>query len=125
MAGARRSMSESLNSIGLLRSADILGGVDPLADVLDLARVRGALMANVRAHAPWGLKLPRSDGAAFHAVTAGIAWLRVGASEPVQLMPGDLLLLPTGAGHRLSAEPRGRCAPFDRRMKEERMTPAG
>jgi AraC-like DNA-binding protein len=99
--------------------------VDPLADMLDLARVRGALMANVRAHAPWGLELPRSPGASFHAVTAGTAWLRVGAGEPVQLMPGDVLLLPTGAAHRLSSEPRGRCRRFDRRMKEERMTPDG
>ena len=99
--------------------------MDPLADVLDLARVRGALMANVRAHAPWGLGLPQSPGASFHAVTAGTAWVRVGAGEPMQLMPGDLLLLPTGAAHRLSSEPRGRCRPFDRRMKEQRMTPAG
>jgi len=99
--------------------------VDPLADVLDLGRVRGALMANVRAHAPWGLELPQSPGASFHAVTAGTAWLRVADAEPIQLMPGDLLLLPTGATHRLSSEPHGRCLPFDRRMKKAQMTPAG
>ena len=34
--------------------------VDPLADVLDLGRVRGALLASVRAGAPWGLDLPRA-----------------------------------------------------------------
>ena len=51
--------------------------VDPLADVLDLGRVRGALLASVRACAPWGLELPESNGAALHAVTAGTAWLRV------------------------------------------------
>jgi AraC-like DNA-binding protein len=99
--------------------------VDPLADVLDLSRVRGALMANVRACAPWGLELPQSPGASFHAVTAGTAWLRVADAPPTQLMPGDLLLLPTGIAHRLSSEPRARCRPFDRRMKEERMTPTG
>src|SRR3954452_2734978 len=49
--------------------------MDPLADVLDLSRVRGALLANVRAHAPWGLELPPSSGASFHAVTAGAGWL--------------------------------------------------
>jgi AraC-like DNA-binding protein len=99
--------------------------VDPLADVLDLSRVRGALMANVRAHASWGLELPQSAGASFHAVTAGTAWVRVAGFEPVQLMPGDLLLLPSGGPHRLSSEPRGRCRPFDRTMKEELMTPEG
>lgn len=97
--------------------------MDPLADVLDLSRVRGALMANVRAHAPWGLELPQNTGASFHAVTSGTAWVRVGGREPVQLMPGDLLLLPSGIAHRLSSEPDGRCRPFDRSMKEELMTP--
>ena len=99
--------------------------MDPLADVLDLSRVRGALVASVRAHAPWGLELPQSTGASFHAVTSGTAWLRVDGEEPRQLMPGDLLLLPAGIVHRLSSEARGRCRPFDRSTKEELMTPEG
>jgi AraC-like DNA-binding protein len=99
--------------------------VDPLADVIDLSRVRGALMANVRARAPWGLELPQSTGASFHAVTSGSAWLRVEGHEPLQLIQGDLVLLPSGVPHRLSSEPRGRCRAFDRRMKEELMTPEG
>lgn len=82
-------------------------------------------MANVRAHSPWGLELPQSPGASFHAVTAGTAWLRIADADPVQLMPGDLVLLPTGATHRLSSDPRARCRRFDRRMKEEQMTAAG
>ena len=36
--------------------------VDPLADVLDLGRVHGALLASVRAGAPWGLEIPESTG---------------------------------------------------------------
>ena len=64
-------------------------------------------MASVRAHAPWGLELPQSTGASFHAVTSGTAWLRVDGEEPRQLMPGDLLLLPAGIAHRLSSEARG------------------
>jgi AraC-like DNA-binding protein len=99
--------------------------MDPLADVLDLSRVRGALMANVRAHAPWGIALPQNAGASFHALTSGTAWLRVDGQDAVQLMPGDLLLLPSGLAHRLSSEPKGRCRPFDRTMKEELMTPEG
>jgi AraC-like DNA-binding protein len=69
--------------------------------------------------------LPQSGGASFHAVTAGTAWLRVTGYEPIQLMPGDLLLLPSGVSHRLSFEPKARCRPFDRAMKEELMTPEG
>jgi len=99
--------------------------MDPLADVLDLSRVRGALMANVRAEAPWGIALPQNTGASFHAVTSGTAWLRIDGQDPLQLMPGDLLLLPSGLAHRLSSDPKGRCRPFDRSMKEELMTPEG
>ena len=99
--------------------------MDPLADVLDLGRVRGVLLASVRACAPWGLDLPESTGAALHAVTSGTAWLRVDGQPALQLMPGDLLLLPSGIAYRLSSAPDARCRPFDRAMKEELMTPAG
>ena len=75
--------------------------MDPLSDVLDLSRVRGALMVSVRACAPWGLDLPQWPGAAFHAITSGTAWLRVGDGAPLQLMPGDVFLLPAGARHQL------------------------
>ena len=99
--------------------------MDPLSDVLDLSRVSGALMANVRGCAPWGLDLPEIPGAAFHAFTSGTAWLSVGGREPLQLMPGDVLLLPGGAGHRLSSEPHGRCVTFDSSTKQRLMTPEG
>src|SRR6266480_900338 len=99
--------------------------MDPLSDVLDLSRVSVALMVSVRACAPWGLDLPQRPGAAFHAITSGIAWARVDDSEPLQLMPGDVFLLPAGARHRLSAEPHGDCVPFDTSTKEQLMTPVG
>jgi AraC-like DNA-binding protein len=99
--------------------------MDPLSDVLDLSRVSGALMASVRARVPWGLELPQLPGAAFHALTSGVAWLRMGDSEPLQLMPGDVVLLPAGARHRLSSEPDGRCVPFDVSTKQRLMTPDG
>jgi hypothetical protein len=99
--------------------------MDPLADVLEVSGVRGALLGNVRAHAPWGIDLPQSTGASFQAVTAGTAWLCISEEAPRQLMPGDLLLLPTGITHALSSDVDQRCQPFDRTMKEELMTPDG
>jgi AraC-like DNA-binding protein len=99
--------------------------VDPLADVLDLSRVQGAVMATVQAKAPWGLDLAQSDGASFHAITSGTAWLALEGQEPVQLMPGDLVLLPSGLPHQVASDPVARCLPFDRRMKQQQMTPAG
>jgi AraC-like DNA-binding protein len=99
--------------------------MDPLADVLDLGRVRGGLLASVRASAPWGLDIPGGSGAALHAVTAGTAWMLVEGDDPLQLMPGDVLLLPSGLAYRLASDPDVPCRPFDRRLKEELMTPAG
>jgi AraC-like DNA-binding protein len=100
--------------------------MDPLSDVLDLSRVRSALMVSVRACAPWGLDLPQFRGAGFHAITSGTAWLRVGdGGEPLQLMPGDVFLLPAGARHRVSSAPDGRCTSFDTVTKQQMMTPEG
>ena len=99
--------------------------MDPLADVLDLARVSGALMASVRAEHPWGLDLPQSPGASFHAVTSGQMWLRVEGRPPLQLMPGDVLLLPTGIPHHLVSAADGATIPFDRDLKAERIDADG
>ena len=99
--------------------------MDPLADVMDVSRVHGAMLGNVRARAPWGLALPQSTGASFHAITAGAAWLQVDDAEPLQLMPGDLVLLPTGIPHRVCSALDVRCRPFDRAVKEQLMTADG
>ena len=99
--------------------------MDPLSEVLDLSRVNGALMASVRACAPWGLDLPQRPGAAFHAITSGTAWARVDGSEPLQLMPGDVFLLPAGAPHRLLSDPDGGSVPFNSSTKRRLMTPDG
>src|SRR5262249_31786575 len=99
--------------------------VVPLPAVPPLARARGGLWAGARARVRWALALPRLRGAAFHAITSGTAWLRVGESEPLQLMPGDVVLLPAGAPHRLLSEPDGRCVPFDISTKQRLMTPDG
>ena len=96
--------------------------VDPLADVLDLGRVRGALLASVSTCAPWALEIPESTARPCHAVTAG-TWLRVNG-QPALAADQQPLLLPAHRV-RLSSGPDARCRPFDREMKEELMTPAG
>jgi AraC-like DNA-binding protein len=99
--------------------------MDPLGDVLDLGRVRGVLMASVHGAAPWGIELLESPNASLHAVTSGTAWLRARDREPLQLMPGDLVLLPAGTAHRISSAPESSCLPFDRRVKEDQMDARG
>jgi AraC-like DNA-binding protein len=99
--------------------------MDPLADVLEVSRVRGAVTAQVAAHEPWGLSFAHSPSAAFHAVTAGDCWLAVDGSPPLRLMPGDVVLLPTGAAHTLASAPGGPTQAYDRVAKKQMLTPAG
>src|SRR3954447_5802017 len=99
--------------------------VDPLAEVLDIGGVRGAVLAHVCAGDPWGIRLSSTPGAAFHAITAGTCWLRLAGSAPLQLMPGDVVLLPTGSAHDMVSTPGGRTRAYDRVAKEELMTPDG
>ena len=79
----------------------------PLDDVLDVLRVRGAVMANVRARGAWGINLPRTPKATLHAVTAGACWVRVKGRPPIEQLPGDVVLLPTGAPHILASAAEG------------------
>jgi AraC-like DNA-binding protein len=80
---------------------DKLVVMDPLADVFDLSRVSGAVMAQLIAYEPWGVAVDPLAGAAFHAVVAGSCWLRMPRREPLHLMPGDVVLLPTNTPHEL------------------------
>src|SRR6476620_9611822 len=81
--------------------------------------------AHVHASAPWGIDLEPARGAAFHAVTAGSVWLQVGDADPVQLTPGDLVLLPGRARHQLLSGPGVPARLYDERMKLELTNEAG
>lgn len=81
--------------------------MDLLADVLALGGVRGTVGAHIGAAGTWGVAWDDIPDAAFYAVTSGAAWLTVEQGQPIQLMPGDVVLLPTGVGHTLTSEARG------------------
>jgi len=100
----------------------MLRPVDVLADVLAAAAVRGTVAATVHAAEPWGLTLDRVPGAAFHAITDGTAWLRVTGRPGTRLMPGDVVLLPTGLAHDLASGPDARYEPFDHLAAEQALT---
>ncbi|MDT3439770.1 AraC family transcriptional regulator [Pseudofrankia sp. BMG5.37] len=99
--------------------------MDLLADVLSVAGVRGTVAATVHAGDPWGLRLFRISAAAFHAVTAGTAWLRLPGQPPVRLMPGDVVLLPTGSEHGLAGDPDGPLEPFDHAVSKAALATGG
>ena len=79
--------------------------MDLLAGVLAVGGVRGTVGARIEAGGTWGLSWQRLSGAAFYAVTSGTAWLSLAEQEPWQLMPGDVVLMPSGTAHGLSSVP--------------------
>jgi AraC-like DNA-binding protein len=79
--------------------------MDVLADVLTVSGVRGTVGARIDAGDGWGWWEPPGTEAFFHAVTAGTVWFAMpGLDAPVELMPGDVVLLPTGAEHVLASD---------------------
>jgi AraC-like DNA-binding protein len=99
--------------------------MDPLADVFDLSRVSGAVMAQLIAHEPWGVAVDPLPGAVFHAVVAGSCWLRVPSRDPQRLMPGDVVLLPTNTSHELVSAVDGATEPLTQMDKDARRTADG
>jgi len=97
--------------------------MDALAAVLAVASVRGTVAATLSAAEPWGLALAAVPGAAFHAVTDGIAWLRIAGHPDTRLMPGDVVLLPTGAAHVLASTPGADTVPFDHLAAQQALAP--
>nr|WP_269799842.1 AraC family transcriptional regulator [Pseudofrankia saprophytica] len=83
----------------------MLHGIDILSEMLAVSGVRGVLGARIEAGADWGWWAAPSAGAAFHAVTAGTAWLARRGEPARQLLPGDVLLLPRGTEHALGSDP--------------------
>lgn len=89
--------------------------MDVLADVLATTGFRGVLLAQLRSNgSSWGCSLDQVDTAGFHVIADGACWLRVAGREPLQLVPGDVLLLPRGAPHELVGAPDAEAEPFSR-----------
>ena len=99
--------------------------MDVLTSVLSSASVRGSVAATVRAGDDWGLRMAKVPGAAFHAITSGSAVLVVEGRDPVRLMSGDVVLLPTGVPHDLLGSPGSRAEPFDHVAAEAAVAEGG
>lgn len=122
MTETRVFLSETLSSVHSRAILVYSSVMDALTDMLDIARVSGSLLARVRAHEPWGVQLAPTQGAAFHAIVAGMCWLQVGDAPPCQLMPGDVVLLPAGAPHRLLSTPGVPARQYSQIDKAQRLT---
>jgi AraC-like DNA-binding protein len=89
------------------------GSGDPVADIVAdiVATVRrgSAIYCLARLHAPWGMDLEEGEVAGVTVITSGACWLMPEGREPVQLVQGDVVLLPSGVAHVCADQP-GRAA---------------
>ncbi len=92
-------------------AADRWAPADPLGEALHSLRMSGAFYGRSELTAPWGLTLPPMPGHLwFHVLASGAVELEAEHGEVRSLRPGDLALVPHGAGHSLRSE-RGVAAP--------------
>jgi len=97
--------------------------MDPLSDLLRVVRLEGAYFFAVEAAEPWSVETmaakelsPRIMPAAehlisYHIVTEGHCYAGVLGEEPVELVPGDVIVFPHGDAHVLSSGPGVRVGP--------------
>lgn len=53
----------------------------------------------------WGVRFPVTNGAGFHLIQRGAAWLITANRTPVALRPGDVVFSPTGRDHGICHGP--------------------
>jgi len=92
--------------------------VAALTYVLAANRVTGMVARQLRARGTWGLAADGIHDAGFLVVARGACWLRVGGQPPVQLVRGDVILLPGGSPHALTSSRSGRAQPARQLLAE-------
>jgi AraC-like DNA-binding protein len=80
--------------------------VDIVGNAIKTMRVGEPVANHTRMRAPWGIAIDASEGAGFHVILAGEAWLiPTPPEEPVLMGPGDICLVAQGASHGLADSP--------------------
>ena len=85
--------------------------MDALSHVLAANRVTGMVAMQLRARGSWGLATDNIEDCAFLVVAQGSCWLRAAGHPPLQLVQGDVLMLPSGSAAALTSSRNGRAVP--------------
>lgn len=97
--------------------------MDLLSAILRNLRLESVVLSFADLHAPWGFDKSEVNGAPFHIVTEGRAFLEMEGRSTVELMAGDLLVLPGGTPHALMSEQGATCVPFYDLLRENGVDP--
>ena len=79
--------------------------MDVLSDAIAAMRTGRPHSGRRDKYAPWGMRIEDSEGAGFHVVLRGSAWLLPSDGEPVALAAGDVVFLAHGRGYALTSGP--------------------
>ncbi|MDT7843472.1 AraC family transcriptional regulator [Streptomyces justiciae] len=79
--------------------------MDVLSDAIAAMRTGRPHSGRRDKYAPWGMRIEDSEGAGFHVVLRGSAWLLPSGGEPVALAAGDVVFLAHGRGYALTSGP--------------------
>src|SRR5262249_36905280 len=91
---------------------------DPVSEVLRGVRVHSSVYCVSELGAPWGFHVEDSSVAKFHLVLDGSCVLALDSGEQIEVGCGDLVLLPTGAGHAVRDRPGSRGRELERILAE-------
>ncbi|WP_066270326.1 AraC family transcriptional regulator [Hydrogenophaga palleronii] len=88
--------------------------MDVLSEVLAICRAERAVTARFHLSAPWGLHSNGVSGAAMIRMARGAPWWveAAGGNGPLRVEPGDLVMMPLGAAHRMGSAPDAPTVPF-------------
>ena len=93
--------------------------MDTIDEVLNGLKLQSTVFSRLELGPGWGFAKEQLDGAPFHIVIEGEAW--VGAADGddfVRFAPGDMVILPRGQPHRLLSSPNATAVPFRQVMTD-------
>jgi AraC-like DNA-binding protein len=78
-----------------------VAAVDVLSDIAGRIRGGRAMARRISEPEPWHLSCPSKPAIGFHRIEKGVVWLSWADHPPERLSAGDVVFIPTGAGHAL------------------------
>ncbi|MFE0923339.1 AraC family transcriptional regulator [Streptomyces nigra] len=86
-------------------AAPRIAGVDIISQAISSLRVGRGTVRRFRQSGLWGVRYSGLTGSGFHVVLQGSGWLITADAAPVEVRPGDVVLITSGADHGLSHAP--------------------
>lgn len=110
------SMIEGPADLSAATTAQRIGKIDPLSDVLRAVRLTGAYFYYVEAGAPWSVSsvpardlvprvLPDAEHLiSYHILLSGSCWGGLDSRQQIEMQAGDVIVFPQGDSHVMSSD---------------------